>query len=107
MKIDTREPETVLPVLELLSRAVSKRAEAEGLAYRTISLTIVAEDMSIHSKSITLEDATVGEDVITKSVRRLFEDFLKESTLNLRRVGVRVSTLSLVAGQKTLNSYLG
>jgi DNA polymerase IV (DinB-like DNA polymerase) len=107
LKIDTREPETILPVLESLSKAVSKRAEAEGLAYRTVALTVVAQDMSVHSKSTTLEDATVGVDIITKSVRRLFEEYLKESTLNLRRVGVRVSALSLVAGQKTLSSYLG
>jgi DNA polymerase IV (DinB-like DNA polymerase) len=106
LKKDTRDPEALLPGLEELCGALARRAEAEKFAYRTVSLAVVAEDMSIHSRSLTLEDATTGRDVLIEAAVRLLEDYLRDSTLNLRRVGVRISNLSPIAGQRSLSSYM-
>jgi len=107
LKADTRDPAALLPVVEGLCGALARRSEVEKLAYRTVSLVAVAEDMSIHSRSMSLEGATTGKDVMVKAVGRLLEDYLRGSTLNLRRVGVRISNLSPVVGQKSLSAYLG
>ena len=107
LKADTRDPEALLPVLEGLCDALARRSEVEKLAYRTVSLAVVAEDMSIHSRSLTLEDATIDKGVLIKAVRRLLEDYLRVSALNIRRIGVRISNLSPIAGQKSLSSYMG
>jgi len=107
LKKDTREPEALLPVLIELCEALIRRIEVEGLAYRTVSLVTISEDMAMRSKSLTLEDATTDKDVLLRTVKSLLGDYLRESTLNLRRIGVRVSSLSPLAGQRRLSSYMG
>jgi len=107
LKKDTRELEALLQVLDELCEALARRSEVAKLAYRTVSLVVVTAEMSMHSKSLTLDDAAIGKVVLMRAVRRLLEDYLTESVLNLRRVGVRISNLSPIVGQRSLISYMG
>ena len=63
-------------------------------------------DLSIHSRSQTLEKPTSDMEVIRKTVRELFEKFLNESELEIRRVGVKISRFTKEeTKQKQLSSF--
>ena len=48
-------------------------------------------DLSSKTRSVTLEQPAKDKETIAKNVKSLFEKFLGESTLEIRRVGVKVS----------------
>ena len=55
---------------------------------------MVMVDLSSKTRSVTLEQPAKDKETITRNVRILFEKFLGESTLEIRRVGVKVSGFS-------------
>jgi nucleotidyltransferase/DNA polymerase involved in DNA repair len=52
---------------------------------------MVSKDLNVHSRSKTLEQPTNDPEALKAYARELFEKFLRESKLEARRVGVRVS----------------
>lgn len=64
-------------------------------------------DMSIRSRSETLEKSTNNLGILKRIVKELSEKFLNESCLEVRRVGVKVSNFRKKQnGQKLLTSFL-
>jgi len=62
----------------------------------------------VRSRSKTLETATNDTAALKQAVRELFEKFLSESELEVRRVGVKVSQFSKEEReQKKLTSFFG
>jgi nucleotidyltransferase/DNA polymerase involved in DNA repair len=55
---------------------------------------MVMTDLSSKTRSITLEQPAKDKETIKRNTRSLFEKFLGESTLEVRRVGVKVSGFS-------------
>jgi DNA polymerase IV (DinB-like DNA polymerase) len=107
LKANTRDKDTLLTISTDLSAVVSHRVKSGGLGFRTVSLAVVAEDMSLHTKSLTLDSITDDLQTLKQAVKQLIEVYLRGSDLNARRIGVRVSNLSRVTGQKSLSAYLG
>ena len=107
LKANTRDKDTLLTISADLSAVVSRSVKSDGLGFRTVSLMIVAEDMSLHTKSLTLDSITDDLQTLKQAVKQLIEVYLRGSDLNARRIGVRVSNLSRVPGQKSLSAYLG
>ena len=67
---------------------------------------MVMTDLSSKSRSITLEQSAKDPETIKKNVKELFEKFLSESQLEVRRVGVKVSGFSKEEPQqKQLTSF--
>jgi nucleotidyltransferase/DNA polymerase involved in DNA repair len=63
-------------------------------------------DLSVRSRSQTLETPTNDIDILRRTVQELFEKFLDESELEIRRVGVKISHFSTEkANQKQLTSF--
>ena len=63
-------------------------------------------DLSVHSRSQTLEKPTNDIEILRKIVRELFEKFLEESELEIRRVGVKISQFAKEeVEQKRLTSF--
>jgi nucleotidyltransferase/DNA polymerase involved in DNA repair len=63
-------------------------------------------DLRSKSRSVTLEPPAKDKQTIIRNVRGLFEKFLGESTLEVRRVGVKVSGFSREEPrQKVLSSF--
>jgi len=81
--------------------------ETEHLCFRTVSLLVVAEDMSLHSKSLTLPSPTDELKILENIIEQLLGVYLKESILNLRRIGVRLSSFAPLSGQTNFQAYLG
>jgi nucleotidyltransferase/DNA polymerase involved in DNA repair len=63
-------------------------------------------DLSMRSRSQTLETSTNDIAHLRRTVQELFEKFLEESDLEIRRVGVKISHFSTEqASQKQLTSF--
>jgi hypothetical protein len=77
------------------------------MAVRTVGIIVIADDMSIHSRSASLEEATTESEILLKTGERLLEEYLKKSTVDVRRLGLRASTLTSLSGQRSLSAYLG
>ncbi len=93
LKEDTRDLETIEEKIEGLCDQIGDMVLREDLLFRSIGITFVANDLSIHSRSRTLQAPTNQLRVLKKIARDLIRRFLNESEIIPRRVGVRVANL--------------
>jgi DNA polymerase IV (DinB-like DNA polymerase) len=107
LKQDTHNLDLILQKTGELTEIVYKEAVTEkGYSFKTISLYIVNIDLVSKSRSITLEQPTKDKEVIKRNIRTLLERYLTESSLDIRRVGVKVSGFSKEQPQqKQLSSF--
>jgi len=107
LKKDTRDPGVLIPVLAEIAKVLFARIQSKRMAVRTVGIIVIADDMSIHSRSASLEEATTESEILLKTGERLLEEYLKKSTVDVRRLGLRASTLTSLSGQRSLSAYLG
>jgi DNA polymerase IV (DinB-like DNA polymerase) len=85
---------------------VYREVAEKGYSFKTVSIYMVNVDLSSKSRSVTLEQPAKDKETIRRNVRLLFERYLDETTLDIRRVGVKVSSLSKEERkQKSLTSF--
>jgi nucleotidyltransferase/DNA polymerase involved in DNA repair len=78
----------------------------QGLVYRSVSIHVVASDLSVFSRSKTFENPVDNLELFKKTVKELFEVFFSESNVEARRIGVKVSSLTKkVALQQPLTRF--
>lgn len=94
LKQDTRDLEFILQKTDELTEDVFKEVAEKNLSFKQVAIYVVMTDLSCKSRSITLEQPAKDKETIRRNVRALFEKFLAESTLEVRRVGVKVSGFS-------------
>ena len=105
---DTHDLELLLQKIDELVEIVYKEVAEKGYSFKTISIYVVNVDLVSKSRSITLEQSGRDKEVIKRNVRLLLEKYLAESSLDVRRVGVRVSGFSKEQPQqKQLSSFFG
>ena len=63
----------------------------KNLLYRQVGITAVMTDLSAKNRSKTLEKPVKDKKIIRKVARELFEKYLGETDMEIRRVGVRVA----------------
>ncbi len=108
LKQDTHDLEFILQKTNELTDFVSKEVSERGYSFKTVSIYAVMVDLSSKSRSITLDQPGKDKETISRNVRGLFEKFLAESPLDIRRVGVRVSGFSKEERQqKQITSFFG
>jgi len=108
LKENTRDLNTILEDLHRLSEEIHERVVEQGLNFKAIGIVAIMEDLSIHARSKTLSGPTDDLEVIRKTSRELLEGFLeKESNLQLRRIGVKVSGLTMGQRQRQLTEFTG
>jgi DNA polymerase IV (DinB-like DNA polymerase) len=106
LKQDTRDLAFILQKTDELTENVYKDVTGKNLTFKTVSIYVINVDLSTKSRSVTLEQPAKDKDIIKRTVRSLFEKFLGESTLEVRRVGVKVSGFSREEPrQKQLSSF--
>ncbi|MDR2204342.1 MAG: DNA polymerase IV, partial [Nitrososphaerota archaeon] len=108
LKQDTCDLESILIKVDELVETVYREVTEKGYSFRTISVYIVNVDLLSKSRSITLEQPAKGKEVIKRNIHMLLEKYLAESSLEVRRVGVKVSGFSKEQPeQKQLSSFFG
>jgi DNA polymerase IV (DinB-like DNA polymerase) len=106
LKQDTRDLEFILQKTDELTGDVFREVAEKGYSFRQVAIYMVMTDLSSKSRSVTLEQPAKDIETIKRNIRGLFEKFLAESTLEIRRVGVKVSGFSREElEQKQLTSF--
>ncbi len=108
LKEDTRDLKVILEKTNQLCDEVHAKLVQRGLSFKSVGIVAVMTDMSIRSRSKTLENPTNELEVFKKTVKELFEKFLNESELEARRVGVKVSNfVKEQERQKQITDFIG
>ncbi len=107
LKRNTREPSEILSPLSELANSVTTKLKEKGMTCRSVAIMAILNDLSIHSKSKTLEQPTSDGKIIRNAARELMKEFLESMPAAMvRRTGVRVSGLLKPTGQTEISKFL-
>lgn len=107
LKRNTHEVSEILPVLGELARSAAVKLNQKAMTCKTVSMIAILSDLSIHTKSRTLDSPTNDEKTITQASKDLVGQFLNgTSNVKVRRVGVKLSGLSAQSGQTVISKFL-
>lgn len=108
LKENSRDIEFILSKSDEFINDIHKELEQKQLSFKQVGIIAILADLTIRSRSRTLEQPTSDAGTLRKTVRELFEKFLSASDLDIRRIGVRVSGfVKEQPAQKQLTSYFG
>ncbi len=108
LKEDTRDLKVILEKASQLCEEVHAKLVQRQLSFKSVGIVAVMTDMSVRSRSKTLENPTKELEVLKKTVQGLFEKFLNESELEARRIGVKVSNFAREQErQKQITNFIG
>ena len=108
LKEDTRDLEVILNEAYRLCEEVHARLLQQELIYRSVSIHVVASDLTVYSRSKTFDNPTRDLETFKNTVKELYEKFLGESDVEARRVGVKLSNLTKKEElQKQITNFLG
>jgi DNA polymerase IV (DinB-like DNA polymerase) len=106
LKENTRDLALILEKASQLIDDIHKEVVQRRISFKQVGIIAIMTDLSVRSRSQTLETATSDIDALRKTVRELFEKFLGESELEIRRVGVKISHfVKEETKQKQLTSF--
>ncbi len=97
---DTNDLDFVIRILDILSECVHKDILKKDLSFKTVTLKIRYENFETHVYSKTLPFRTRQLEHLKKTAKELLVNHLRD--LKIRLVGVRVSNLVLMRGQRKL-----
>jgi DNA polymerase IV (DinB-like DNA polymerase) len=106
LKENTRDLALILEKASQLIDDIHKEVVQRRISFKQVGIIAIMTALSVRSRSQTLETATSDIDALRKTVRELFEKFLGESELEIRRVGVKISHfVKEETKQKQLTSF--
>ena len=108
LKENSRDLEFILLKADEFIGEIHAELTEKRLSFRQVGIVAILSDLTVRSRSKTLEQATTEPEILRKTVRELFEKFLADSDLEVRRVGVKISGfVREEKAQKQLTSYFG
>ncbi|MDW7731973.1 MAG: DNA polymerase IV [Methanolobus sp.] len=107
LKHDTRDEEMIFPLLDELASDVIARARARSrkIGFRSVTVTVILSNFKMSTKSRTFSHPVSDMGSLHESAKEMMQQFLEETTLNFRRIGVRVGNLHEMTGQKSLFDF--
>jgi len=106
LKKSTNAVEEMLGDLESLCKDVHKSVIERGFSFKSVSIMLILDDLSIKTKSRSLKSPSTSSEELFKVAKVLLEEAVAESQLLVRRLGVKVSELVSSKGQDTLFKYI-
>ncbi len=106
LKKNTRSLGDITEKANQLCEEIHSELLQRGLKFKQVGIIAVMEDVSIHSRMRTLDSPTNDLETLRRNVRELFEKFIEESELEIRRVGVKASGFVKGGHQKRLRSFI-
>jgi DNA polymerase IV (archaeal DinB-like DNA polymerase) len=108
LKQDSRDLNFILDKADELIYDLYKELAQKRLSYNQLGIIAILSDLTVRNRSKTLDQPAADLETLRKAFRELFEKFLSESDLEIRRIGVRVSGfVKEESAQKQLTSYFG
>ena len=93
LKQDTRDLVLISNRTDELFREIYDELVQKHLLFKQVGIMTIMTDLTIRSRSTTMEQTTRDPEVSKRVVRALLEKLLSEEDLEIRRVGIRVSQL--------------
>jgi DNA polymerase IV (DinB-like DNA polymerase) len=107
LKKNTRDLAEMTPLLAELTDAVAAKLIERNMTCRSVAIIAILNDLSIHTRSKTLDYATANREAILNAAQELLNIFLDSMRAAIvRRMGVRVSSLSKPTGQTNISNFL-
>jgi len=106
LKENTRDLTLILEKTDQLTEDIHKDIVQRKLCFKQVGIIAIMTDLTVRSRSQTLDNPTSDREILRKTVQELFEKFLDESELEIRRVGVKISHFAKEeTEQKQLTSF--
>ena len=106
LKENSRDLEFILTKADELISDICEEVSQKHLSFKQVGIVAILSDLTVRSRSKTLEQQTTNPETLRKEVRELFEKFLADSDLEIRRIGVKISGfLKEEPAQKQLTSF--
>lgn len=105
LKYDSRDENMIFELMDELVDDVIGKARSRNVAFRSITATVIYSNFKTETKSRTLNHAVYDKETLSKNAIDTMQQFLDNSTLNFRRIGIRVGNLQERTGQKSLFDF--
>ena len=105
LKKDSKEYQFLSENLVELCKEVHEVLIKNNRMFKSIGIHFVQSDLSNRSKSRMLRSHTTSLEELKKNAEQLLKEALENQTMTVRRLGVKVSELSEVQGQRDITSY--
>jgi DNA polymerase IV (DinB-like DNA polymerase) len=106
LKRDSRSTEEILPQLVPALADVHRKVVERGLFFRSVSVIGILSDLSIRTRTKTLEAPTSESSTLDQTAVELLAALVDELG-ELRRVGVKVADFEEAKEQSSLSEFLG
>jgi DNA polymerase IV (DinB-like DNA polymerase) len=90
LKADTRDVTFIMETIDHQIEEIQKEYAAKNLSFRQVGIYAVMTDLSSKSRTKTLDKPAKDKETIHKAAQELFEKYVGETELEIRRVGVKV-----------------
>ncbi len=108
LKQNSRDLTFIAVTTDMLCGDVCTDLAKRGLLFKQVGIVAFLEDLSVRSRSATLDNPTESLEVLKDTVRQLLERLLEGTDKNVRRIGVKVSMFKGEENvQRRLESYFG
>ncbi|TQD28435.1 DNA polymerase IV [Methanolobus vulcani] len=105
LKNDSRNENMILSLLDELMDDVIGKVKKRKVSFRSVTVTVIFSNFKTSTKSKTFNHAVSEREILAGNAVELMKQFLEESTINFRRIGVRVGNLQESTGQKSLFDF--
>jgi len=105
LKEDSKSLDFLAKSLEEICADVHETAVKNKKMFKSVGIQFVQSDLSSKTKSRMLKNPTFSLDELKKTAHQLLEEALIDQTLNVRRLGVKISELSDLQGQSSLTNF--
>jgi DNA polymerase IV (DinB-like DNA polymerase) len=106
LKENTRNIAVITEKTNQQIREISQELTQRDISFKQVGIIAIMTDLTAKSRMQTLEQPTRDLETLRRVARELFEKFLSDSTLEVRRVGVKVSQFTKEEKQqKHLTSF--
>jgi DNA polymerase IV (archaeal DinB-like DNA polymerase) len=102
---DTLDTQLIFSLLDRLSDDIILKLDSRELSFRAVTVTVINSNFRMYTKSRTLSHPVNSKDVLLETAHEIMNEYLSDSQVRFRRIGIRVGDLQKRKGQKSLFDY--
>ena len=105
LRRDTAEYSEMSGALRAMCDALHQTVSGRNLQYRVVGIQLIHTDMKGKSRSRTLRNRTSNREKLYEVAESLLREALNDGSMQVRRLGVKVSDLEEASGQQDITNY--